>query len=114
MNLKSRGITTSRRREEYKNAQALAKQILNHPRLKGKLYGKHYAKTALEIEVISAVEDQPPKEVIKMKPVKKRLTKEEKRALHKRLAGSAKHFSLEGLKESDRIANREDWEEDIK
>lgn len=44
----------------------------------------------------------------------KKLTKEEKLAISNKLAGSAKLFSYEGLKESDRIANREDWEEDVK
>ncbi|PLR78907.1 hypothetical protein CU633_03495 [Bacillus sp. V3-13] len=59
-------------------------------------------------------EDETPKEVIRLQPVKKRLTKAEKRALHQKLAGSARHFSLEGLREADRIANREDWEEDVR
>lgn len=45
---------------------------------------------------------------------KKKLNKEEKRKLLQELAGSAKHFSYEGLKESDRIANRGDWEEYVK
>lgn len=61
--------------------------------------------------LISVIEEE---DEIVLKPVKKRLTKEEKLALSKELAGSAKHFSSEGLKESDRIANREDWEEDVK
>ncbi|MCA1322439.1 hypothetical protein LC085_21420 [Bacillus tianshenii] len=61
--------------------------------------------------LISVMEEE---DEIVMKPVKKRLTKEEKLALSKELAGSAKHFSLEGLQESDRIANREDWEENVK
>ncbi len=49
-----------------------------------------------------------------MKPQPKRLTKEEKLALHKELAGSAQHFSYKGLKEAINIANREEWEEDVK
>lgn len=102
------------KREEYKNAQALAKQILKHPRLKDKLYGKHYARTALEIEVVTAVEeDQSPKEVIQLKPVKKRLTVEEKLALSRKLQGSAKIFSAEGVEDAIRIANRDyDQEEE--
>ncbi|OAO76244.1 hypothetical protein A0O32_0433 [Anoxybacillus flavithermus] len=46
-----------------------------------------------------------------MRPEKKKLTKEEKKALHKRLAGSGKLFSKEGVLESLRIANREEWED---
>lgn len=44
-----------------------------------------------------------------MKSNDKQLTKEEKLLLIEKLAGSAKRFSLEGLCESDRIVNREDW-----
>ncbi|MCP3763773.1 hypothetical protein NLX67_15470 [Domibacillus sp. A3M-37] len=47
-------------------------------------------------------------------PEKKRLTKEQRLELAKSLAGSAKHFTLEGLRESDRIMSREDWEEEAK
>jgi hypothetical protein len=45
-----------------------------------------------------------------MKPtdIKKKLSQLEKKELHKRLTGSAKLFSKEGLEESLRIANRED------
>ncbi|MGG3939375.1 hypothetical protein [Anoxybacillus kestanbolensis] len=57
------------------------------------------------IEVPILTEGQV-KEVIQ----KKKLTKEEKKALHKRLAGSAKLFSKEGAVESLKIANREEWE----
>ncbi|OAO84712.1 hypothetical protein TGS27_0844 [Geobacillus stearothermophilus] len=46
-----------------------------------------------------------------MRSKKKKLTKEEKKALHKRLAGSTKLFSKEGVLESLRIANREEWED---
>lgn len=60
------------------------------------------------VDTLISVEED--KDEISMKPLKKRLTKEEKLALSKELAGSAKHFSLEGLRESDRIANREDWD----
>lgn len=106
--------TENRRSEEHKNAQALARQILKHPKLKGKLYGKLYGKSTVEIEVITAREEQTPKEVIRLKPIENPLSKAEKRALHKKLSGSAKHFSYKGLKESDRIANREEWEENTK
>ncbi|PLR81986.1 hypothetical protein CVD25_05750 [Bacillus canaveralius] len=61
--MKDRGTTTSRTREQHRNAHALARQIINHPRLKGKLYGKHFARTAVEIEVVT-VKDQTPKEVL--------------------------------------------------
>ncbi|KPL58394.1 hypothetical protein AM506_17215 [Rossellomorea vietnamensis] len=53
-----------------------------------------------------------PKERISVEPrVKKKLTKEEKKVLHKQVAGSAKLFTKEGVKESLSIANREDWED---
>ncbi|PEJ56349.1 hypothetical protein CN692_18390 [Bacillus sp. AFS002410] len=48
-----------------------------------------------------------------IKPEKKRLTKEEKLALSKKLAGSVDRFSLEGVEETIRIANRE-YDEDYK
>lgn len=47
-----------------------------------------------------------------MKKVEKKLTNAEKRELALKLAGSAKYFSYAGLKEADRIANREEWEQD--
>ncbi|WP_377917994.1 hypothetical protein [Bacillus songklensis] len=48
-----------------------------------------------------------------MEPEKKRLWKEEKLALSRRLAGSAKLFSPESVEEAIRIANREyDQEEE--
>lgn len=62
------------------------------------------------IEVPVLTEEQM-KEVIQVRPEKKKLTKEEKKALYKRLAGSAKLFSKEGVLESLRIANREEWED---
>lgn len=46
-----------------------------------------------------------------MNDQKKKLTKEEKLELHKKLAGSAKLHSEDGIKELNRIANREDWKE---
>jgi hypothetical protein len=46
-----------------------------------------------------------------VRPEKKKLTKAEKKALHERLAGSARLFSKEGVLESLRIANREEWED---
>ncbi|MGG3998188.1 hypothetical protein [Anoxybacillus kestanbolensis] len=61
------------------------------------------------IEVPVLTEGQM-KEVIQVRPEKKKLTKEEKKALHKRLAGSGKLFSKEGAVESLKIANREEWE----
>ncbi|EGL84136.1 hypothetical protein CathTA2_0302 [Caldalkalibacillus thermarum TA2.A1] len=48
----------------------------------------------------------------KVKSQKKKLTKEEKRDLAAKLAGSAKYFSNEGIKESLKIAGREDWEDE--
>lgn len=112
--MKVNGTRVSHNREEYKNAQALARQILNHPKLRGKLYGRYLERNNVEIDVVTTLEEESAKEVVKLTPVKKTLTKAEKRELHKKLAGSAKHFSLEGLKESDRIANREEWEEEDK
>lgn len=101
-------------KEERRNATNLAQQILNHPGLKGKLYGKFYNRNALEIEVLHTLEEElQPKEVIQLKPVKKRLTPEEKLALSKNLAGSAKLFSYQGVKDTIKIANREyDQEEE--
>ncbi|WP_041638491.1 hypothetical protein [Anoxybacillus flavithermus] len=59
----------------------------------------------------SVLTEEQMKEVIQVRPEKKKLTKEEKKALHKRLAGSAKLFSKEGVAESLKIANREEWED---
>ncbi|EMT45803.1 hypothetical protein [Anoxybacillus flavithermus] len=59
----------------------------------------------------SVLTEEQMKEVIQVRPEKKKLTKEEKKALHKRLAGSTKLFSKEGVLESLRIANREEWED---
>ncbi|MDF2791912.1 MAG: hypothetical protein K0S80_5014 [Neobacillus sp.] len=101
-----------RRKEEHKNAQALARQILNHPKLKGKLYGKKYKGHAVEIEVVTTEEELQPKEVIVVKPVKKKLSVEEKLRLLDELAGSAKRFSPEGVEETIRIANRDYDQED--
>lgn len=42
-----------------------------------------------------------------LKPERKRLTKEEKLVLAEKLAGSADYFSVKGVEESIRIANRE-------
>jgi len=42
---------------------------------------------------------------------KKKLAKEEKLELHKKLAGSAKLHSKDGIRELIQIANREDWKE---
>ncbi|MCG3084444.1 hypothetical protein MX569_11465 [Anoxybacillus kestanbolensis] len=47
-----------------------------------------------------------------LKPERKRLTKEEKLALAEKLAGSADCFSVKGVEESIRIANREYDRED--
>ncbi|WHY71926.1 hypothetical protein [Fictibacillus enclensis] len=52
------------------------------------------------------------KEDDSMKPEKRRLTVEEKLKLAEKIVGKAKYFDREGLRESDCIANREDWEED--
>lgn len=102
-----------RRLEERRNAQALAKEILKHPKLKGKLYGKLYDRHTVEVEIITAEEEKEPKEVIHLKPVKKRLTVEEKLALSKKLAGSAKVFSYKGVEDAIKIGNREyDQEEE--
>lgn len=46
-----------------------------------------------------------------MNTQKKKLTKEEKKALHKELAGSAQYHTKESIEELLRIANREDWED---
>jgi len=46
-----------------------------------------------------------------MKDPKKKLTKEEKLNLHKKLAGSVKLHTKEGIKEMIQIANREHWKE---
>lgn len=99
--------------DKRRNATNLASQILNHPRLKGKLYGKFYNRYTFEIDVLPTEEELQPKEVIKLKPAKKRLTPEEKLALSNNLAGSAKMFSYQGVEDAIKIANRDyDQEEE--
>jgi hypothetical protein len=110
-----KGSIRRRSTEEYRNANALARQILNHPRLKSKLYRKFNNRPySIEVEVITVENNNTPKEVIQLKPVKKkRLTVEEKLALSKKLAGSAKLFSYQGIEDAIKIANREyDQEEE--
>lgn len=103
----------------------LAEQIAQHPDFRKAILPHYYAShrkilpniKKYEFDFRFLVEEKDEEEVfiVEAKPanptVKKRLTKEEKIALHKKLAGSARRFSAEGIEESLRIANREDWEE---
>jgi hypothetical protein len=59
-----------------------------------------------EVEPAISVLVEEENEIV-IKPEKKRLSKEEKLALSKKLAGSADRFSLEGVEETIRIANRD-------
>ncbi|TYR73143.1 hypothetical protein FZC79_19760 [Rossellomorea vietnamensis] len=60
----------------------------------------------IDIEPAISVFVEEENEIV-IKPEKKRLLKKEKLALSKKLAGSADRFSLEGVKETICIANRE-------
>ncbi|MFZ3590037.1 hypothetical protein ACOI1C_12335 [Bacillus sp. DJP31] len=93
-----------------KLADDITKELLKDSRIRRKLYrGRTYG---IEIRVLTEEErHHRKKEVIEVKPVKRKLSKEEKKALHKKLAGSARLFSKEGVEESLRIANRDDWED---
>ncbi|MDN4523936.1 hypothetical protein [Fictibacillus fluitans] len=55
------------------------------------------------------VEEQ--KDETNMAP-KKKLTIDEKLQLLNKIAGKAKHYDAETIKESDRIARREDWKDE--
>jgi hypothetical protein len=83
----------------------------DYEELKGIIQARRKPGLVFEIEpAISVLEEED--EVV-IRPEKKRLTKEEKLALSKKLAGSADHFSIEGVEETIRIANREyDQEEE--
>lgn len=78
----------------------------------------HLARNTVEVKVIKArgrardILVETPKDEIDMKPEQKKLTKEEKLKMLNKIAGKARFFDAEGLQESDRIANREDGEED--
>lgn len=86
------------------------KQILQK-KSKYKLDVEYNEVQLVESALITIIEEN---DKINFKPSKEKLTKEEKLKALGNIVGSAKHFSYEGLKESDRIANREDWEEDVK
>jgi hypothetical protein len=70
--------------------------------------GKHRHMIGVEIEILRAGVTPV------MEPTKINLMQSERLELSKKLDGSAKHFTYAGLQESDRIANREEWEEDVK
>ncbi len=106
------------RRRDNRLALELGRSILSkNPVLKKKLRRQEVDASQVEIRIgdehqLIPAEVTPSKERISVEPrVKGKLTKEEKKALHKQVAGSAKLFSKEGVKESLRIANREDWED---
>lgn len=74
---------------------------------------REHRKPGIAFEFESAITVIEEEEEVVLKPEKKRLSKEEKLALSRRLAGSAKLFSPEGVEEVIRIANREyDQEEE--
>lgn len=100
-----RTISRSRRKALYEPAET--QNIIKDHILRKKLYGKN---PRFDVQV--ATREEYPKGVIKVTPGKKRLTKEEKLALSRKLAGSADRFSAEGIKETIRIANREYEQED--
>jgi hypothetical protein len=107
-----------KRRRDNRLALELGRSILSkNPILRRQLRRKHVDAVQVEVRIgdehkLISSEVTTPKERISVEPrVKGKLTKEEKKALHKQVAGSAKLFSKEGVKESLRIANREDWED---
>lgn len=61
--------------------------------------------------LVRAEEFAESREGIDVNTQKKKLTKEEKKALHKELAGSAQSHTKEGIEELLRIAKRDDWED---
>jgi hypothetical protein len=107
-----------KRRRDNRLALELGRSILSrNPALSKQLRRQQVEPSQVEIRIgdrhkLIPAEVTPPKERINVEPrVKTKLTKEEKKALHKQVAGSAKLFTKEGVKESLRIANREDWED---
>jgi hypothetical protein len=101
------GIQMRANKKENRDVYHIPKALAKRPILRRRVHQNHYH---YRIGLPVLTEEQM-KEVIQVRPAKKKLTKEEKKALHKRLAGSAKLFSKEGVVESLKIANREDWED---
>jgi hypothetical protein len=96
------------RTPERRLAYDITNEILRNNILREHIW-KARGRTKFDIQIVA--EEETNKGVIIVKPTKKKLTKEEKLALSKQLAGSARLFSKEGVEESLRIANREDWED---
>lgn len=113
--------STSKRLDDHLRAIQLSKKLMRSPRFRNQEKGilvVDYTREDVEIEVmrpedfiIRTEEFAQPREVNDVNTQKKKLTKEEKKALHKELAGSAKSHPKEGIEELIRIANREDWED---
>ena len=112
----------NKRLEHHIRMQALRKKLMNNPKWRnqqGIVIAEYNGGVVavrvvdkLDAHVLTEEDFNKSEEVVEMNPSEKKLTKAEKRELAMKLAGSAKFFSYEGLKESDRIANREDWEEE--
>jgi len=109
--MRTRYKSNALRKPERILAYDVAREIIKqHPEIRAELWrARTRGRSQFEIQIVA--EEETNKEVIVVKPTKKKLTKEEKLALHKKLAGSAKLFSKAGVEESLRIANREDWED---
>ncbi|MGD6855081.1 hypothetical protein ACQCVO_08410 [Bacillus infantis] len=114
--------TTNKRLEDHIFFRNFRRKLMNSPRYRAQKSGRivvDYDEHDVSVEVLdkaAALEEEyfnQPKEGAPLKPVENKLTKAEKRELAMKLAGSAKHFSYDGLKETDRISNREEWEEDV-
>lgn len=111
----------SKRLDDHIRAVQITKKLMRNPRFRNQHKGTlivDYSREDVEIEVIRqgdlhtrTEEFAQPKEGIDVNTQKKKLTKEEKKALHKKLAGSAQYHTKEGIEELLRIANREDWED---